>query len=529
VRFNQKKLTSKIMASSGITISYDQIKVTGAFLGGCALTAALYNLYTLKSQRSKEVTSVVLNPVGEEEEQKTLVQRRKSFASRRSFSAGATGVIAQIEKTLRPDAVVVVDPVSTGANLASEFMSRGIRCIRVFSRYVPPSLVGMVAPNLRSDFAATIYHDNANFEHTIEELEALPYNITAVIAGSELGTELTDALGYQLGVFHNTPETSFLRRDKFQMGEAVRRSRVRAVKQARVQNKDQVENFLRQLKPEPFRVVIKPISSAGSDNVYLCRSKEELMMRFDQIIGGTNQLNLPNHAVVVQEYLEGREYVVDTVSLDGKHKLCAIWMYDKRSANGAAFVYYGMQMLQPEDPLCSELFIYQQAVLDALGIHHGPAHAEIIVTKDGPVLVECGARPHGAEGTFIPISDRCFGRNQVSMTVDAFCDEKAFLEHPDQPPQSLQFGLKIDFVSYVSGKLVAMPHLDTIRKLPSFVSFELMPEIGSTIRPTIDCFTAVGSCTLIHANKEQVLADHEVIRKLESTKEFFTVTQAASP
>jgi glutathione synthase/RimK-type ligase-like ATP-grasp enzyme len=62
-------------------------------------------------------------------------------------------------------------------------------------------------------------------------------------------------------------------------GEAVRRSRVRAVKQARVTHWEDIELFLKAHKPKPFKVVIKPIRSAGSDNVYLCESEDELKTR----------------------------------------------------------------------------------------------------------------------------------------------------------------------------------------------------------------------------------------------------------
>jgi hypothetical protein len=37
--------------------------------------------------------------------------------------------------------------------------------------------------------------------------------------GSELGTELADQLSDRLGLKSNGPETSFLRRDKYQMGK----------------------------------------------------------------------------------------------------------------------------------------------------------------------------------------------------------------------------------------------------------------------------------------------------------------------
>lgn len=69
----------------------------------------------------------------------------------------------------------------------------------------------------------------------------------------------------------------------------------------------------------------------------------------------------------VQEYLRGREYVVDHVSKDGVHKIAAVWQYDKRFVNGAAFVYFGMKLCSTDSPLVQELIAYGTKVLDALG------------------------------------------------------------------------------------------------------------------------------------------------------------------
>src|SRR5690242_18783126 len=91
-----------------------------------------------------------------------------------------------VAQALRPKAIVVVDPVSTGANLGSEVIERGMPCIRVFSRYVPPSLVNMVAAGLRTDYVATVMHDaegDPKAEKTVKELYKLPFTIQAVIAG----------------------------------------------------------------------------------------------------------------------------------------------------------------------------------------------------------------------------------------------------------------------------------------------------------------------------------------------------------
>jgi glutathione synthase/RimK-type ligase-like ATP-grasp enzyme len=80
--------------------------------------------------------------------------------------------------------------------------------------------------------------------------------------------------------------------------------------------------------PQPFKVVIKPIRSAGSDRVSLCESRDELKTWYDdmmchklvrtyvltacccginslnEIVGTVNKMGMSNYAAVVQEYLE---------------------------------------------------------------------------------------------------------------------------------------------------------------------------------------------------------------------------------
>lgn len=65
-----------------------------------------------------------------------------------------------------------------------------------------------------------------------------------------------------------------------------------------------------------------------------------------------------------------------------------LWVYDKRPRNGSQFVYFGMLPIDSESEEAKVLIPYTRGVLDALGMKHGPSHGEIILTKDGPCLVE---------------------------------------------------------------------------------------------------------------------------------------------
>ncbi|MFO2905999.1 hypothetical protein SCN93_15400 [Legionella pneumophila serogroup 1] len=59
-------------------------------------------------------------------------------------------------------------------------------------------------------------------------------------------------------------------------------------------------------------VVIKPLKSAGTDSVHACFNEQELIEAVNQNIGKVNQLNFKNDDLMVQEYLIGTEYVVDS-------------------------------------------------------------------------------------------------------------------------------------------------------------------------------------------------------------------------
>jgi hypothetical protein len=78
--------------------------------------------------------------------------------------------------------------------------------------------------------------------------------------------------------------------------------------------------------------------------VFCCTSEEEVKKGFDKINGAINGLGVVNEGVLIQEFLEGTEYVVDTVSRDGVSKVTAIWEYDKRHVNDQFNVYFGMKV-----------------------------------------------------------------------------------------------------------------------------------------------------------------------------------------
>ena len=197
--------------------------------------------------------------------------------------------------------------------------------------------------------------------------------------------------------------------------------------------------------------------------------------------------------------------------------LCLPCRYDKRQFAGFNFVYFGMASVSGLSEVGRQLCDYTVKVLDALNIVEGAGHGEVILTRDGPCLVEIGARCHGCEGTFMPLADRCWGYNQVSALVSATVSQSEFDALPAICGDETEFGFKVDFVSNVAGVLQRIDHLQEMQRLQSFVQFDLLPKPGDVLSLTIDCFTAVGSVTLAHKDRAVVEADHLKVREWEKT------------
>lgn len=276
--------------------------------------------------------------------------------------------------------VGIVDTFSTGALMAHLLLTRGYRVIRILSADLAPELLDMVLEGLNSNFEGTVIY-NTSIENPTEALDDVINklnnlitqksegfndtirNVVAIIAGAETGVELSDALSEKLNLRTNGTKLSEARRNKFIMGETVRAANIRAVKQIKSSNWTEIENFLNDWDPNPFKVIVKPLDSAGSDGVTLCLSKDQVQETFHFLIGRVNGLGLSNHSVLIQEYLEGEEYVIDSVSHNGVHKVIAIWEYDRRPVNGAGFVCFGQKALTADEPRCQEIIEYQKQVI----------------------------------------------------------------------------------------------------------------------------------------------------------------------
>ena len=281
-------------------------------------------------------------------------------------------------------AVVVVTPYSTGCCIALELQERGFELIvlwnagfsEVMKKHVPVSCSGKLNYSIQINEASSIAETAALVRDICSKKN---WGLEACICGGEAGVDLADGLSEELGLLTNGTHIKN-RRDKKAQQELIKKAGLRSIRQQAGRCFDEVKDFL---EKEAYPVVIKPVDSAGSDGVKICRSLEDAKEHVEKLIG-MKMVNGPIcEEVLCQEYLKGKEYVVDQVSRDGIHKTVMCWLYDKRPVNGADFVYFGDIPIDPKSLGCAEMIPYARAVLDALGVENGPSHGEIIMTLDG--------------------------------------------------------------------------------------------------------------------------------------------------
>lgn len=412
--------------------------------------------------------------------------------------------------------IVMVDAYAAARSLVLEFLKQGCSIVRVQStRDVP--FVYLKAPHVPDDFIAEIVHEG-DLTATADAVAA--FAPIAVISGGEVGVELADLLAQRLGLPGNGTALSTARRDKHLMIETVRAAGLRAARQLRATDADELAAWHRELGG---RVVIKPPRSAGSQGVSFCDSPEESVAAFLSLADADDVFSQPNNGAVAQEYLPGAEYMVNTVSRDGRHHMCDVWRTTRVSANGVVDLCDGLLLIDSGERVVESLREYAFQVLDALGIQHGPAHVEIRMTPAGPCLVEVGARIAG--GGIPAGASLGIGESQLEWTVDAYLRPERFHARAGAPYEVRKYCAIAGMVSPVEGVLSEYRGIEQIEVLESFHTLLTPVKPGQEIRRTVDDLTYPVIVVLLHDLEEVVQRDLNTIRHLDGTG-FYTLDRA---
>ncbi|CZH29660.1 TPA: ATP-grasp domain-containing protein [Legionella pneumophila] len=399
--------------------------------------------------------------------------------------------------------VVIVDPLSSGIELAPAFKARGIPAIAVTLK--PLDWIGFGANMQTSDFIEII-PDQPNLVEVLAK-----YDPIAIIPGTEEGVPLAEALAINLTPqFANDPEKSQNRLHKAMMQKALQEAGVPALKTLNTASENEVEAWIRTNGLIDSPLIIKPPVSAGSDKVFHIPARGEWKKAFNRVLSEPSKITgKVNATVVVQEQAIGTEFAVGTVSANGKHYLAHLIQYNKTSFNDRKTVYDHVEFVPYSKERYGELFDYTQKALDALGIRWGAAHNEIMLTKDGPRLIETGARMCG--GPVVGFAREATGSSQADKLVEIYVDGGVSAEEYVFKKTVVPVFLK----SPAKGKISNVEAFADLSKLPTFLNEHIWFKNGDLVPQTVDYLTSIGIIGLA-GDRDSILLDYEKIRNMES-------------
>lgn len=404
---------------------------------------------------------------------------------------------------------VIVDPYSSGNQFAKEFAREGVRVIAVLSCVEPAQVYA--ASYRPQDFFRVYVAPAADLEELVSELR--DYSPICVLTGCESGVELAERLApLLLPQTCNGLELAIARRDKGFMAAAVSAAGVPMMKQICTDDLASVQRWRLDNGLAQRDLVVKPPKSASTDGVTKVSTDESLQQAFTRLLHQPNRLGIINDRVLVQEYLSGTEYVVDTFSYAGVHTLCSVCQYAKLDNVNSMAIYDRMDWVSHDDPIIETLAVYAEQVLNALGIAWGNSHIEIMQTVDGPRLIELGARPHG--GGHPSLCVKATGDSQVHRAVKYFAQGIT----PSKRFYLLKHMTVVFFRALAPCIVRNLEKLHALAALRSYVDASIQVKEGQAVPPTQDLFAtlALGFVVLANEDRRQLAEDVVAVRQAEA-------------
>ncbi|MGW7410999.1 ATP-grasp domain-containing protein [Streptomyces sp. NPDC054863] len=404
--------------------------------------------------------------------------------------------------------IAVVDGFSAGRLLVEELNRLHAECVHLRTK-----------PDFRESytrgFDPTAYIQDLGHTANVEKAAAAlgELGVDKVVAGAESGVVFADVLAHRMNLPHNRIETVRARRDKYEMARCVRDADLAAPRGTRVTSADAA---VAAFEDNGGRTaVVKPLASAATDGVHVCRSADQVRRFAEELLGRNDCFGDPNHAVLVQEYLEGQEFIVNTVTVEGLHKVVDIWRCVKIGGTGGEPVYDYHEPVRRGGAEGESVVDFAKRAITALGVVNGAAHIEVMLTGAGPALIEVGARLMGS--TRPRLHEEYSGTSQVRLLALALTDPDAFARFPDDEVRWSREIRQVYLINKRRGYCETGRWRDLLTSLETCVAIDAAIAPGALVPQTVDLATVPGYVYLAAESQGPIMRDYEAVRAWEET------------
>lgn len=409
--------------------------------------------------------------------------------------------------------IVIVEAVSTGYNLVEDAVRRGYNPIVLES----PGETSEDMMEIRLSSYKSFYRTPTILKASDDYAETLAlvkkYDPVLVVAGSEDGVILAVRLSEDLGLPGNEYKNidSMTRKDAMQ--EALKQAGIRYIRGRNVRTAEEALQFCRENGFET--AVIKPRQSAGSQGVFLCDDLDDVKNAVNTLLTWDDFYGRPIETVIVQERIVGTEYIVNTVSCKGMHRLNSLLRYSKVKTAEGGYIYDYAETISRLEAGHTSLVEYALKVADAINFKNGIIHGEYMIDEKGPVLIEVNCRPMGCS---MPSEylDMIYGQHETDTLLDSLLDEKSFMLDYNKPYRPLRKGVI---------KLIMVPEDMEAENHPVWIvarqlrsTYKIVAgsnDVPTYYKKTRDLESAGGLIYLVHDDENVVMSDLAFLREIE--------------
>ena len=229
---------------------------------------------------------------------------------------------------------------------------------------------------------------------------------TSVVTGAKICEKL--------GLPGHSVDTSIKCTDKVKMLEAFQAKGVSHPK-FYVVEKNRIDSFDEDIM---YPVITKPVDSAGGRGVSIVYNQADLLnsMKYSSDAGLSGD-------ILIEEYMKGPEVSVEMLVVDGNPYVLQIT--DKITSGEPYFYETGhCQPSQLPAEVKEQIKKLASKAVKAVGLINSPAHVEIIITDDGPKMVELGGRMGGDCITTYLTDTTVSGINMAKAAIEIALGEK---------------------------------------------------------------------------------------------------------
>jgi len=325
-----------------------------------------------------------------------------------------------------------------------------------------PEAVGFKVPGVIKEVISTI--------DTPAILEAAKrHQINGIMTlASDMPMQSVAVVSHELGLVGISEDTALKATNKASMRDALKYAGVPVPLYFRVNGKDEFKTAFEKVRSAGYKCIVKPADNSGSRGVDLLKDDADLDVAYEYTVKYSRC-----GEIVVEEFMEGPEVSVETLAVDGDIHI--IQITDKLTTGAPYFVEMGhSQPSQLDEEVKDRIREVAIAANKAIGIQNGPSHTEIIVTEDGPKIVELGARLGGDCITthLVPLST---GIDMVEASIKIALGEKPSVNH------KWDRGAAIRYIKTGTGTVSRIYGKPNVEVIPGVVQVSIDCNVGEYI------------------------------------------------